>query len=183
VGLLHPSLAPGERVHLSVREHGSVLAVPFARAAAGVAGFGLATAAMARVPEWGGWRAAPLVVAAAVALALVLRLVGATLRWHGRRLVVTDRRAMLVAGPLRRSRSLPLDDVDEVEIEARGLGRLLHFGGLVVEADGERELLFGLDHLPDPDLVFALLVGLAVEREDAREASRPLPRPLPAAWA
>jgi hypothetical protein len=155
---------------MSVREHGIALAVPFVRAAAGVAGFGLATAAMAGMPSLGAWRAVPLVLAAAVALALVLRLAGAVARWHSRRLVVTDRRAVLVHGPLRRREALELDDIGSVAVDASLLGRKLHYGGVVVEVDGDEELLFGMRHVPDPDLVMALVLGLA---EDAPAAFAP----------
>jgi hypothetical protein len=83
--------------------------------------------------------------------------------------VVTDRRALLIAGGLsRRVAVVPLDSVEEVEVRMSALGRMLRYGGLVVSAGGRRGLLFGLRRLPDPDLVFALVLGL-----DERIAARP----------
>ena len=168
-------LAPSERVHLVTREHGMVLAPVFLRTIAGLCVLGTAAYAAAGTQSLGPAR--PVVAAAAGALAVVLlwKLLRAVAAWHGRRLVVTDRRALLIAGGLsRRVAVVPLDAVEEVEVRMSALGRLLRYGGLVVSAGGRRGVLFGLRRLPDPDLVFALVLGLD-ERIPARpRRSRPV---------
>jgi membrane protein YdbS with pleckstrin-like domain len=174
-------LAPDERIHLVSREHGIVLAGPFLRA-----GVVLAAAAAAAVLAAGlavptPIRLVPVLAAAAVAARALLRLVAAVSRWQRRRLVVTDRRALFVSGGLgQKAAMVPLDAVCDVEIASSATGRTLHYGGIVVSAGGRRGLLFGLRRLPDPDLVLALLLGLA------EEAPAPLPRRASgpaAAWA
>jgi hypothetical protein len=83
-------------------------------------------------------------------------------RWQARTLVVTDRRIVLHRSALpRRIDAVPLDAVHALEIVRSGPGRALHYGGLIVTTGGRRDLLLGLRQLPDPDLLFALLLGLA----------------------
>jgi hypothetical protein len=154
-------LAPSERVHLVTREHGVVLAPSFLRSFAGVAGLGAAAYAAARTHALGQARPVAAALAGALAIGLILVLVRRVLGWHSRRLVVTDRRAMLVAGGLsRRVEVMPLDAIESIEVRCSGLGRLLRYGGLVVTTRRRRGLLFGLQRLPDPDLVFGLVLGL-----------------------
>jgi hypothetical protein len=162
-------LAPSERVHLVTREHGMVLAPAFLRTVAGLGVLGAIAYEAAGARQLGPAR--PVVAAAAGVLTVVLiwKLLRTVLAWHARRLVVTDRRALLIAGGLsRRVAVVPLDSVEEVEVRMSALGRMLRYGGLVVSAGGRRGLLFGLRRLPDPDLVFALVLGL-----DERIAARP----------
>ena len=159
-----PLLAHGEHVHLVLREHRVVLLGPFLRAAAWLA-------ACAALALWAaGWgvpvplRVLACAVCAAVAARSVIRFAAAVARWQARTLVITDRRALLVRGrDARRAAALPLQAIHDLEIVHSGPGRHLHYGGLVVSAGGRRDLLFGLRRLPDPDLVFGLLVGLADE--------------------
>jgi Bacterial PH domain len=169
-----PLLAPGEHVHLVLREHRIVLLAPFLRAAATIT-------ACAALALWAaGWsvpvplRALACTVCAAVAARALVRLGVSVARWQARTLVITDRKAVLVRGRAsRRATALPLQAIHDLEIVHTGAGRLLHYGGLVVNAGGRRDLLFGLRRLPDPDLVFGLLVGLA------DELAAPAPAPLP----
>ncbi len=173
-------LEPDEHVHLVTREHGVALAGPFLRAA-GVLGAAAAAAMLAAgLPAPAPIRLVPVLVAAAVAARALLRLAAAVSRWQRRTLVVTDRRAILAGGRLgQKAASVPLDAVDEVEIASSAAGRALHFGGLVVCAGGRRGLLFGLRRLPDPDVLLALLLGLA---EDDPPPRRRRSGPA-AAWA
>jgi hypothetical protein len=169
-----PLLAPGEHVHLVLREHRVVLVAPFLRAAAVVA-------ACAALALWAaGWalpvplRALACGVCAAVALRSLVRLAASVGRWQARTLMVTDRKAVMVHG--RRSRrvaALPLQAIHDLEIVHPGAGRILHYGGLVVNAGGRRDLLFGLRRLPDPDLLFGLLMGLAEDAPPAAPAALP----------
>jgi membrane protein YdbS with pleckstrin-like domain len=168
-------LAPGERVHLATREHGVVLLRPFAHASAVLAVCAAAGYGAAATPELGALRVAIVLVLAALALRSWVGLVAALARWQRRRLVITDRKAMLEEGVLvRRTTAVRLSQLDDVEIVRGGAGRLLDYGGVRVTASGRRGLLFGLGRLPEPDLVFGLLLGL--EERSLLAAAPPSPR-------
>jgi hypothetical protein len=92
-------------------------------------------------------------------------------------LVVTDRRAVLLAGRGGQAAIVPLSAISDVEVVCPAAGRMLHYGGVVVHRGGGSELLFGLRRLADPDLVLGLLLGLAEDRATAR------PRWTPSALA
>src|SRR6478672_1634659 len=147
-------LARGEHIHLVSREHEVVLVGPFLRACI------VLTACSYTAVRIAG---------TGVPLPLRLLAVGvlgprAVRRWQRRTLVVTDRRALLVHGGLsRRVAALPLDAIHDIEVIRARPGWVLHYGGLVVSTGGRRDLLFGLRRLPDPDLLFGLLLGLADE--------------------
>jgi hypothetical protein len=174
-------LAPGERVHLVTREHGIVLLWPFLRAAIVLAFAAAVAIAAAGLDLPAAIRLVPVLAAAAVAVGALLRVVRVVARWQRRVLVVTDRRAVLLAGGVgSRAAVVPLQAIGDVEVFAPAAGRVLHYGGVVVGAGGRRGLLFGLRRLPDPDLLLGLLLGLAEEREDARPRwSRPTLTPAP----
>jgi hypothetical protein len=167
-------LASGERILFTTREHGVVLLGPFARTALVLSLCSAAAELVAASPRLGLLRAPLLVAAAALVLRAFATLATALLRWQRRLLVVTDRKALLVSGGLvRRVSALPLAQLEDVEIVRGGGGRLLRYGGLVASVGGRRQLLFDLAHLPDPDLVLALLIDLADQRlERAAEAAR-----------
>ncbi|MGN6377843.1 MAG: PH domain-containing protein [Gaiellales bacterium] len=176
-------LAPSERVYLVTREHGVVLAPAFLRAAAGLGVLGVIAYVAAGARPLGPVRTGAAALAGLLAVVVMMRLLRSVVAWHTRHLVVTDRRAMLVSGGLsRRVAVMPLDTVDGVEVRASGLGRLLRYGGLVVSTRGHRGVLFGLRRLPDPDLVFGLVLGLD-ERITARTRRIAQPRPAGAAPA
>lgn len=174
-------IAPGEHVLLASREHGIALAGPFLRAAVVLAAAAAAAVLSAGLPAPAAIRLVPVLAATAVAARALLRLVAAVSRWQRRTLAVTDRRAILTSGRLgQQAAVLPLEAIGDVEIASSAAGRALHYGGVVVCAGGRRGLLFGLRRVPDPDLVLALLLGLAEEA--------PAPRPPrvsapDAAWA
>jgi hypothetical protein len=162
-------LAPSERVHLVTREHGMVLAPVFLRTVAGLGLLGAIAYEAAGARQLGPARPVAAAVAGVLAVVLIWKLLRAVLAWHARRLVITDRRVLLIAGGLsRRVAVVPLDAVEEVEVRMSALGRMLRYGGLVVSAGGHRGVLFGLRRLRDPDLVFALVLGL-----DERIPARP----------
>jgi hypothetical protein len=175
-------LEPDERVHLVSREHGVVLVRPFVRAAIILAVAAAAAIAAAGLDLPAAIRLVPVLAAAAVAVGALLRVARAVARWERRVLVVTDRRALLLAGgPGARAAILPLQAIGRVEVYASPAGRVLHYGGVVVGTDGRRGLLFGLRRLPDPDLLLGLLLGLAEERARARPRWAPAtltPAPL-----
>jgi hypothetical protein len=154
-------LAPSERVYLVTREHGMVLAPAFLRAIAGLGVLGAVAYEAAGARALGPARTGVAAAAGVLAVVLIWKLLRTVSGWHARRLVVTDRRALLVAGGLsRRVAVVPLDAVEELEVRMSALGRMLRYGGLVVSAGGRRGVLFGLRRLRDPDLVFALMLGL-----------------------
>jgi hypothetical protein len=162
-------LAPDERVHLMSREHGIVLVWPFLRAAIILALAAAAAILAAGLDLPAAIRLVPVLAAAALAVGALLRVMRVVGRWQRRVLVVTDRRALLIAGGLgSRAAIVPLQAIGDVEVFAPAAGRLLHYGGVVVGVGGRRGLLFGLRRLPDPDLLLGLLLGLAEEREAAR---------------
>jgi hypothetical protein len=142
---------------------------PFVRAAIILALAAAAAIAAAGLDLPAAIRLVPVLAAAALALGALLRVVRVVARWQRRVLVVTDRRALLVAGGLgSRAAIVPLQAIGDVEVFAPAAGRVLHYGGVVVGTGGRRGLLFGLRRLPDPDLLLGLLLGLAEEREAAR---------------
>jgi len=158
---MHRVLGPGERVQLVTREHGVVLAPAFVRAAIAVAAMGALALLVSRAAPLGPLR---IVLAAAAGILAAYALAGLARRVHGwqtRRLIVTDRRLILLAGGLsRRMAALPLESIQSIEVRSPGTGRVLHYGSLVVTSGDRRGPLFGLRRLPDPDLLMALVLGL-----------------------
>jgi Bacterial PH domain len=176
-------LAPSERVHLVTREHGAVLAPAFLRTSAGLLGLAGVAYAAARAHFLGPARPAVAAGSGVLAVGLLLLLLRRLLAWHARRLVVTDRRALLVAGGLsRRVEVMPLDAIEAIEVRRSAVGRVLRYGGLVVTTRRRRGLLFGLERLPDPDLVFGLVLGLD-DQIPAMPRSAPSPPPAVALGA
>ena len=173
-------LGADEHIHAVTREHGIVLVRPFAGAAAAIVAFGAIAYGIASVHSLGPARALFAILLGLLASRWLVGLVRAVSRWHTRRLVVTDRRLIMVAGGFsRRIAVLPLSSIDAVEARTDGLGRRFHYGGLLVTASGRRTPLFGLRRLPDPDLLFGLIMGLdqhipmrTAAREPARKATR-----------
>lgn len=154
-------LAGDERVHLITREHGLVLAPAFVRAGLMLAAAGAAAYAVAGAGRLGPARPAAAVLGGLVAALALMRLVRAVHGWHMRRLVVTDRRLLLLAGGITRQVAvLPLGSIETVEARCAGVGRLLRYGRLTVTVNGRRTVLFGLRKLPDPDLLLGLILGL-----------------------
>jgi hypothetical protein len=175
-------LDPDEHVHLVSREHGVVLVWPFLRAAIILALAAAAAIAAAGLDLPAAIRLVPVLAAAAIGLGALLRVVRVVSRWQRRVLVVTDRRALLLAGG-RGSHTavVPLQAIGDVEVLSPTAGRMLHYGGVVVGTGRRRGLLFGLRRLPDPDLLLGLLLGLAEERAAERPRWAPptlTPAPL-----
>ena len=164
-------LARDEHVHLVSREHEVVLVRPFLRACIVLTACAYTSvrAAASGVPL--PLRVLAVGVLGVIAVRTLARLARAVGGWQRRVLVVTDRRALLVHGGIsRRVAALPLDAIHDLEIVRARPGWMLHYGGLVVSTGGRRDLMFGLRRLPDPDLLFGLLLGLA---DDLPEPSSP----------
>lgn len=154
-------LRPDEHVHAVTCEHGMVLVRPFTRAALSIAALGAAAFAIASIHALGDARLVFAVLFGLLASRCLVSLVRTVSRWHTRRLIVTDRRLMMVGGRFsRRVAVLPLSAIDSVDARTEGMGRRLHYGRIFVTSSGRRVPLFGLQRLPDPDEIFALIMGL-----------------------
>ncbi len=165
-------VSSNERVHLVTREHGVVLLRPFARSLAAVLLFGGGAYETAASPAPTPLRWAAAVLAAIVVTFSMIGLLKRVLRWNARRLVITDRRVLLTSGTLsRRISSVPVDALNDLQIHLSGSGRLLRYGSVIVSAGGRQGPLLGVRRLPQPDLVFALLLGIDPPRSTTR---RPL---------
>jgi Bacterial PH domain len=166
-------VSPSEQIHLVTREHGVVLLRPFLRSSLAVLLFGGGAYELtgAPIPSLLRWAAA--MVAGVVVSISLLGLLRRVSRWNARRLVVTDRRVLLTSGTLsRRITSVPLHTLHDLQIHVSGAGRMLHYGCVIAHANGRRGPLLGLRRLPDPDLVYALLLGLEDDYEDQPEPPR-----------
>jgi hypothetical protein len=164
-------VSPTERIHLVTREHGVVLLRPFCRSTLVVALFGGAAYELASSPVPSPIRWAAAMLAAAVVSISLLGLLRRVMRWNRRRLVVTDRRVLMLSGTFsRRVTAVSLDALHDLQIHISGTGRVLRYGSVVVTTGGRRGPLLGLRRLPDPDLVFGLLLGLEHPRP-ARQRS------------
>ena len=93
-------VSPTERIHLVTREHGVVLLRPFGRSTLAVALFGGGAYELAGSPAPSPIRWAMAALAAAVVSISLLGLLRRVTRWNRRRLVVTDRRVLLISGTL-----------------------------------------------------------------------------------
>ena len=170
-------VSPSERIHLVTREHGVVLVRPFLRSSLAIVLFGGGALQLAGSPAPGPVRWSVALLALVVVIISLTGLVRRVARWHARRLIVTDERAMLVTGMLgRRVLSISLDGICDLSIGMSGPGRVLRYGRVEVNVNGRRGPLFGLRRLRDPDLVVALLLGLSepapVRRERGERPSR-----------
>jgi uncharacterized membrane protein YdbT with pleckstrin-like domain len=138
--------AQDERVYLTARRHGIVLARPLVRSALlfvlGVALF--------RLPGvFAGALGAFLVIAASL---FVLR---AVWMWERTRLVVTSEKVYVVRGTLhRRARAVRLQAVHAVEVDQSLLGQLFGYGTVVVGP-------LAVGHVPEPKQVCQLVERLA----------------------
>jgi uncharacterized membrane protein YdbT with pleckstrin-like domain len=134
-----------EEVCFDARRHGAVLARPVTQAVVLALIGGILLAEPWPLPLPG---AALIVVAAAVCLRAVWR-------WERTHLVVTTDKLCLVDGTLRRrSATVRLRAVENLELEQTLTGRLLGYGTLVA---GPLEI----DHVPEPRQVYRLVERLA----------------------
>jgi uncharacterized membrane protein YdbT with pleckstrin-like domain len=135
-----------ERVCLTARCHGIVLARPLVRSAVLVV-LGVGLFMLPGVIT--GLIAAVLVAAAAV---LMLR---AVWTWERTRLVVTTEKIYVVNGTLHRhAKAVRLKSVDAVEVDQTLLGQLFGYGTVVVGP-------LAVGHIPEPKQVCRLVERLA----------------------
>ncbi len=134
-----------EEVCFDARRHGAALARPLAHAVVLVLTGGVLLAEPWPLPVPG---AALMLVAAAICLRAVWR-------WERTHLVVTTDKVCLVDGTLRRrSSTVRLRSVENLELEQSLAGRVLGYGTLVA---GPLEI----DHVPEPRRVYRLVERLA----------------------
>ena len=88
-------------------------------------------------------------------LALVARALWMALEWSNDRLVISDRRIMLVTGLLtRRVAMMPLRKVTDLTYERSVGGRLLGYGTFVLESAGQDQALHRVPFLPEPEVLY-----------------------------
>ena len=134
-----------EEVCFEARRHGAVLAGPLAQAVVLALIGGILLAQPSPLPALG---AALMAIAAFVCLRAVWR-------WERTHLVVTTDKVCLVDGTLRRrSATVRLRAVENLELEQSLTGRLFGYGTLVA---GPLEI----DHVPEPRSVYRLVERLA----------------------
>jgi len=134
-----------EEVCFDARRHGVVLARPLAQAVVLALIGGILLAQPSPLPVLGA-------VLTAIAAVVCLR---AVWRWERTHLVVTTDKVCLVDGTLRRrSATVRLRTVENLELEQSLPGRLLGYGTLVA---GPLEI----DHVPEPRSVYRLVERLA----------------------
>jgi uncharacterized membrane protein YdbT with pleckstrin-like domain len=134
-----------EEVCFDARRHGAALARPLTQAVVLALIGGILLAEPWPLPVPG---AALIVVAAAICLRAVWR-------WERTHLVVTTDKLCLVDGTLRRrSSTVRLRSVENLELDQTLFGRLFGYGTLVA---GPLEI----DHVPDPRRLYRLVERLA----------------------
>jgi uncharacterized membrane protein YdbT with pleckstrin-like domain len=136
---------PDEEIYFDARRHGVVLARPVAQAVVLAASGGILLTQPSPLPLLG---------AALVALAALVCL-RAVWCWERAHLVVTTDKLFVVDGTLRRrSSSVRLRAVENLELEQSLVGRVLGYGTLVA---GSLEI----QHVPQPRSVYRLVERLA----------------------
>ena len=137
--------APDEEIYFDARRHGVVLARPVAQAVVLAVSGGILLTQPSPLPLPG---------AALVALAAFICL-RAVWCWERAHLVVTTEKLFVVDGTLRRrSSSVRLRAVENLELEQSLVGRVLGYGTLVA---GSLEI----QHVPQPRSVYRLVERLA----------------------
>ena len=132
--------APDEEIYFDARRHGVVLARPVAQAVVLAVSGGILLTQPSPLPLAG---------AALVALAALICL-RAVWCWERAHLVVTTEKLFVVDGTLRRrSSSVRLRAVENLELEQSLVGRVLGYGTLVA---GSLEI----QHVPQPRSVYRL---------------------------
>jgi hypothetical protein len=164
---IHRLMRPEEHVLLVTREHGAVLVAPFLRATATVSVASAAALALAGQRWLWPLPVVGAALAGLIAARAIVRLIRRVATWHARRLVLTDRKVMLVHGTLRRRVSaLSLAAIDHVEVVRRWRLLGVSCGALVISAGSRRGTLFAMRRLPHPDRLMALLVELSEHEDD-----------------
>lgn len=116
-------------------------------------------------------------IAALIFVGSLVRLCFVILDWLLERLVLTERRMVLVSGVLnRKAGNVPLPKITDMTFEKPLVGRMLGYGSFVVESAGQDQALSRVDYLPKGDQLWrqvsTLLYGKRDERDLMIEAAR-----------
>lgn len=164
-------LGPDERVLIQTRQHPFAvgasffdamrLLVPMLLMSWGLRGITLGGVLM--VPVLGApIRRWILLVIFLGACVVIGRFVWRVLAWELERVLITTEKVVHIRGVLnRRIASTPLVKIGELTVSQPLLGRVFHYGALVVESEGGDRALHGLRHLPDPADVWRLVTQTA----------------------
>lgn len=104
------------------------------------------------------------------------------IEWRHGRLIVTDRRVLLIYGLItRRVGIMPLSKVTDLTYERTLPGRLLGYGAFVLESAGQHQAFNRVDFLPAPDRLYQeVSVLLFRDRGDhGRPSTEQVTAPLP----
>jgi membrane protein YdbS with pleckstrin-like domain len=89
------------------------------------------------------------------ALLVVLRFAYVVVDWWVERIVVTDKRFMLITGVfVTKVAMMPIGKVTDLTYERSSLGRMLGYGTLIVESAGQIQALNRVEFLPKPEEVY-----------------------------
>lgn len=103
------------------------------------------------------------------ALLVVLRFAYIVVDWWVERIVVTDKRFMLVTGVFtNRVAMMPITKVTDLTYERTWLGRMLGYGTLIVESAGQIQALNRVEFLPKPELVYDAISELVFGDKQAQ---------------
>jgi uncharacterized membrane protein YdbT with pleckstrin-like domain len=157
-------LNEGEQVILDLRPHWSFFVGPAALLLVTVAA--LVVLAAVGAPDW------LLLVAGAVVLFALVRLVARYARWTTTEFVVTSDRLILRSGVLsKRGIEIPLERVNTVFFNQRLRERILRYGDLVIESGGERGRQV-ISDVPHPERVQSVIHAAVEDEEDVRDGGR-----------
>ena len=102
---------------------------------------------------------------ALVVLAAVVRFSWALVDWRRETITISDKRLFILNGILSRKLSmLPLRKVTDMALVQPLPGRILGYGGIIVESAGQNQALSEVHYIPNPLEFYRLLVDLQFER-------------------
>jgi hypothetical protein len=88
-------------------------------------------------------------------LLVVLRLGYKLFEWWDEKLLVTDKRFVLVAGVFTtRIAMMPLGKVTDLTYQRNAAGRIFGYGSIVVESAGQIHAFQRIDYLPKPEQIY-----------------------------
>jgi uncharacterized membrane protein YdbT with pleckstrin-like domain len=103
------------------------------------------------------------------ALLVVLRFAYVLIEWWVERIVVTDKRFMLITGVFtNRVAMMPITKVTDLTYERTATGRMFGYGTLIVESAGQIQALNRIEFLPRPELVYDAISELVFGDKQAQ---------------
>ncbi|HEX9334520.1 MAG TPA: PH domain-containing protein [Pseudonocardiaceae bacterium] len=103
------------------------------------------------------------------ALLVVLRFAYVIVEWWVERIVVTDKRFMLITGVFtNRVAMMPITKVTDLTYERTATGRMFGYGTLIVESAGQIQALNRVEFLPRPELVYDAISELVFGDKQAQ---------------